>query len=187
MAQRQLDEAEARSYFRETAYQTSPYFPLHYFKRLAEISLKEAREIIEETPSPFRATKLRILERLSLEDTVEPLGAISRDVKPPKPFIKGKIIKALKAQTAHKDTRSLLRAILDRDASITGTVLGESSDIIRVCEAVTHLKQKTIHHYKRDILEFLLSVFRDFFPTMTGAEKSVFRKAVAFCDEVLAT
>jgi len=186
LAQRQLDEAEARSYFRETAYQTSPYVPLHYYKRLAALSLEEAREIIKEVPSPFRATKRRILERLSLEETVEPVGAINRNVKPPKPFTQRKIRKALKGQVTHKDMRSLLRAILAKDASIIGTVLDEIPDIIRACEAVTHLKRNSIHRFKIDILEFLLSIFRDYFITMTGAERTVYRKAVAFCDEVLA-
>jgi len=184
LAQRPLTEGEARSYLRETAYQTTPFLPIHYYISLGHLSQIDAIKLVESQVSPFPATRNRVLKRITREETVRPIGVVDSPLPSISHPSKPNFLAALKSAKTAREKRSLLVDILRRAPtivlqSISGIPLG------KLCEAITHLRNKELSKYQTDLLEILLNVFVDHFSTMQGNEKTAFRKAVAYCDEQL--
>jgi len=57
---------------------------------------------------------------------------------------------------------------------------------LRLSEAFTHLTKQELKDRKNAILELLLKLFEEQFSTMPPNKRSMFRKAVSFCDEGMA-
>jgi len=182
LAQRPLDEGEARSYLRETSYQPTHYVPLHYFVKLAKLSREKAVDIIKTSTSTFTSTKAGLARRLTSNESLQPIGTVATWRIKLKGLTRASFLAALQAAKTEKERRSLLVTVLAHRPGLIKKTLAEVA-LMRVCEAVTHLPKKRIIARKTELLDLLLSIFTDHFPTMTSLEKSAFRKAIAVCDE----
>jgi len=184
LAQRSLEPPQAASYVRETAYQSTPYVPLHYFVRLAGLSVDQAGDLIKATKSTAPSQIKRLLRRLTRNILVTPMGSIADLKTQLKDLSKESLASALSTAKTEMEKRGWMLAALRQNpgalrALVPGIPLG------RLCEAITHLSPKDLGQQRSEVLELLLFVFVDHFGTMSAAERTMFRKAVAFCDENL--
>jgi hypothetical protein len=76
LAQRPLEESEARSYLREATYQNTPYLPIHYLVNLAGLSQSETQDLIKTSPSPLTGQKKILTERIARALAVKPMGTV---------------------------------------------------------------------------------------------------------------
>jgi len=186
LAWRNLGDSEAKSYLREAVFQTSPYVPIHYYRKIANLTMDDAKQLLEEQSTPFSSTKAKILKRVHFEDIIRPINSVDMSLKPPLSITKMSVTKAMAKASNQKEQRSILVHALRKDPRCLFSTITETDTASRLCEAITHLTPQEIERGRADILELLLGVFRDHFSTMTSLEKTTFRKAAAFCDEALA-
>jgi hypothetical protein len=184
LAQRKLDISEAKSYLKETAYQTSPYIPLFYFLKTARINSDEAKNIIDTALTASAVQKMKIIKRLYKKELIKPIGKVESSKSFPKKLSMDVIIDRMKQFQSELEKRSFLAYVLKRKSSDIQSCWPELN-IIRLFEAITNLETETIKNIQKDLLEILLSIFRDRFATMSSREKTAFRKAIAYCDESL--
>jgi hypothetical protein len=182
LAQRKLDNAQAAAYLRESVFQSSPFVPVHYFARLSGIEAKEIDEMLKDTKTPSPSLRTRIQKRLIGIDKILPIGSI----EDPKPLTKdldaAVFVSKLQACKREKQKRTLLVAALRKDPGLIGASL-DNLNTARLSEAFTHLTKQELRDGKDALLELLLKVFEEQFSTMLPNERSMFRKAVCFCDE----
>lgn len=184
LAQRVLSESDAGNYLREITYQNTPLLPLHYFARLARLNAEEASALIKGSSSTLVGQKNRVINRLDRRGRVTPIGAleaISSDAEVTSPEA---IAPHLTSLTSSGQKRNFLLSLLRRKPEL---IFGAVNDlpIPLFCEALTHLKARELKAKASVILEGLLRIFQDRFRSFRGGERTIFRKAVCFCDEVL--
>jgi hypothetical protein len=184
LAQRPLAEPEAKEYLKETAYQPTPFVPIHYFIGSAKLSSDEALGILNASTTPFVSTAKRLRGRVALTERISRMGAIGDLECPPSPFDSSILENQLSQLTKAKDKRTLLAIALRIDpALVVGLV--PTVPILCLADAVTHLSVKEVQTHRDKLLELLLSIFASRFTGMMPAERSSFRKAIAYCDEML--
>jgi len=182
LAQRALDSAQATAYLRESVFQSSPFIPVHYFARLSGLEAKKIDELLKDTKTAAPSVRTRILKRLAGIDKILPIGAI----EDPKALIKDldatTFVSKLQTCKGEKQKRTLLVAALRKDPRLLEASL-DHLKVARLSEAFTHLTKHDLTGGKDALLELLLKVFEEHFATMPPNERSIFRKAVCFCDE----
>lgn len=181
LAQRDLDQAQAKAYLREATYQPTPFLPLHYFARLSQLTIAEAQKVVEQSQSASASQKKRIVRRLARDEMIAPMGAIAES---PRQSSRAGIEAALSSAKTEAQKRSVLLGALRRDPRILAESVS-TLPVARLSEAVTHLTPRQLADHAAGILELLLSVFANRFQGLSPIERTAFRKAVAFCDENL--
>ncbi len=184
LAVRPLQPEQAKTYLRETVFQSSAFVPVHYFRRLSGLSETEVRALFKDCVGVQAKIRGKVLDRLFRGDRVAPIGkaATVKGVASDMPL--EKFANLLEAAPDAKSERSLLYAALRRNPRLVDT--GKISlDVGRLSEAVTHLSDKDIAAQQTTIMELMLRVFETRFGSMLGNVRSQFRKAVCRCDEAL--
>jgi hypothetical protein len=181
LAQRPLDESEARAYLREASYQNTPYLPIHYFIKLAGLSRSEAQEFIKESNSTLKSQKKNLIERIAGAQRIKPIGTIQ---EVPNISTSAELERTLDRLKTEKERRSVLLGTIRRSPKLLQQFV-QTLPLARLSEAVTHLDGGHLQKLKEDVFELLLSIFANRFQQASGSERTVFRKAVAFCDENL--
>ncbi len=184
LAARPLDAGEARSYLRATAYLISAYSPIHYFARLADLTVEEAATIIKEARSPFKKTQSQLVKRIMGQTRIPRCGVVDPD--PPRigSITKDGLKKRLSSARLAADKRTLLLAVIQKAPELIASALS-GLPLLRILEAVTHVSHRTLASKREAILEVLLRAYSDQATAMSSSERTAFRKAVAYCDEVL--
>lgn len=184
LAQRALSQPDAKSYLLEITYQNTPYLPLYYFSRLAGLNDEEASTAIKGSPSTLVGQKNKVVNRLDRKERIKPIGVLEATSSASEVTSPEAVVPTLNDLTTPGQKRNLLLKLLRYKPEI---LLSVSNDlpIGLFSEAVTHLKAKEIKAKTPVILETLLRIFQNRFPSFLGGERTAFRKAVCFCDEVL--
>lgn len=182
LAQCALEPSQAKAYLHETAYQATPYLPLWYLLSRAEMSVDKAVQFLRRAGSPRGDQVSKLVSRLEGGDTIKALGAVGDVGSNEKPLVAEALEKELSAAKTQKDKRTLLLAALKVDPAAIADL---SVPAPRLLEAVTHLEPSVVGARKGKLLELLLAIYTRQFSSMTSPERSVFRKAVAFCDQAL--
>lgn len=181
LAQRPLDEAEARSYLREAPYQNTPYLPIHYFIERSGLSSLEAQEIIKSSNSTSKTQKKLLIDRITGVQRVEAIGTVQVVLGASFP---GELERLMESSTSEKERRSSLLGMIAQSPKLLQKSV-QALPLSRLSEAVTHLDGKQLRTHQTDLFELLVSLFATRFQQASERERSVFRKAVAFCDEHL--
>ena len=181
LAQRPLEESEARSYLREATYQNTPYLPIHYLVNLSGLSQSETQDLVRTSPSPLTGQKKILSERIALAQAVKPMGTVQ---SAPNISTSAEFERSFGQAKTVKERRSLLVATMRRSPRLLQQFV-PSLPLGLLSEAVTHLDTAELRKLKEDVLELLLSAFANSFQDGSSPERSAFRKAVAFCDEKL--
>ncbi|MEE8138544.1 MAG: ATP-binding protein [Thermoanaerobaculia bacterium] len=184
LSQKPLSPIEARSYVRETAYQTSPFTPLFYFIQLARVSRRETIELLESATTSFDHTRARIIKRLRGQESLGSMGAIGSVEATPGVSTEQELIARFEALRTQKDRRTLLVRVLGDRPSLVQQACSKLP-AVRVAEATSHLTKEEVESGKQAILAMLLQMFRDEFRRMDGNAKTAFRKAVTVVDALL--
>jgi len=181
LAQRPLDESEARSYLREATYQNTPYLPIHYLVNLSGLSQSEAQDLIKTSQSSLTGQKKNLTERIARDQAVKLMGTVQ---SAPNILTSTEFERSFGQAKSVKERRSLLVATMLRSPRLLQEFV-PSLPLGLLSEAVTHLNTSDLRKLKGDLLELLLSAFANRFQDASSSERSAFRKAVAFCDEKL--
>ncbi len=182
LAQRSLSPSDAKSYLQELAYQNTPLLPMHYFVRLAGITRDEAVALVKASPSTLVGQKTRLLRRLSGAERMKPQGVLE-DVHSGDLNSTEVLVSELSALTSKGQKRNMLYKVLKRRPEIllAGT---QQLPVALTCEAITHLTAELTHH-RQAILQLLLQLLKDPSQSSRSNERTIVRKAVCMCDELL--
>lgn len=184
LAQRPLDSAQAAMYLRESAFQSTPFVPIHYFFRASGLSEEQTRNAFKECKGAMANTRTKVLQRLLGGVRVAPLSVV--DPMPPFPadVSAEQFMHQLTTAPAARDERSLLLAGLQRDPRLIDAT-APALNISRLSEAITHLSAQEIATHRARIFEILLLIFEQRFNSLEPIERTHYRKALCHCDEAL--
>lgn len=184
LAEQSLDARQAIAFLRETVYQASPYLPVHFFFSQTGLSETEARELLSACPNPKADTYKKVIKRLFERSKIAPLGAISKYAIDDSQVTANTLLSRYSTAKSQITKRSLAHLFLCKIPNSVYTNL-EQLESIRICEAITHLSDAEILKSKTIILKILTEIYEKEFHGFCSADKTNFRKALAFCDEAL--
>ena len=184
LAQRHLTKVEAKLYLQETAHQSSSFVPVHYFRSCADLSAREAEELVRSVESSFKIVRGRLGQRLLGKETIEPIGVLEKPLPIVSRLDSATFRRAYLERKTAKARRSLFVAALKRNIDLLDDEMLQG-EVLRFSEALTHLKEKGIESVRCQILRILLGIFAKHGKVLTAPEKGAFRKAVSFLDEQL--
>ena len=184
LSERSLSNAQASAYLKETIFQASPYLPVNFYYSQSGMSEIQAREMFASCQNHKTGTLKIVLSRLFGKSKATPLGATRNYALDEKNI--NAVISLLKPSSVKSQVteRSCVLALLKINPQM---VLNSLKDITpaRICEAITHLSESIILERKTLILKILKTIYSDNFPEFSSADKTVFRKTLAGCDDVL--
>jgi hypothetical protein len=184
LADRQIDQTEAKSYLIEACHQLSTYSPIFYFVKQAGISIEEAVALLESKRKGLKSTRNVLVARLKGDRTITPSGSIDGI----NPEIKITNLLDLEAALATAPNQKAERGILASVFLTAPHLLANHYShfpIDRLLEAITHLEKAQIEKASITIRELLLTIFSNEFDKLNSTGQSVFRKSIAIMDQEL--
>jgi hypothetical protein len=152
LAQRPLRSDQAKAYLKETAFQSTPFVPIHYFSKISGIGKNQVQDMFKGCKTAAVNIRNRIIQRLYGGDRVNPIGGVD-SVKPTiKEITAESVIQELKKFATEKEKRSFLVYILRHNPNLLSVSAPELS-VQRFMEAVTHLSKVEIQSHRGSILE----------------------------------
>lgn len=184
---------EPKEYIKELLYKDSPYYPLFYFIKIANLSVEETINFIDRQVEQDikKTTKGKIINRLNGQVKITKTGKVIAGLKVEeysfekldKDFTT--IASKLKLSGNSKVVsvaRSAAYSFLKKQENIPKSIFNKHQK--EIVEAFTHLTSKDIRTNKDYYLKMLHWLYKEIKHTDTNI-KTFFRKAVCFCDEAL--
>lgn len=181
LTQEKLEPIRARSFLRETAFQNTPYSPLHYYISLARISRAEAIELLKSAATGNASTRKRLAERLRDDSDPGYLGTVGEPQHAPEAKSALELLTLFGKAEAIVDQRTLLLRALQERPEVVRQALAQLP-LVRVAEAISHLKAANLARGSEVVFGILHDMLTASYLQMDGNTKTTFRKTVAALD-----